>query len=266
MFTKKYAKKAIINIDDIYGKRIYLSTKLEKYSYSFNVDGDIHVGKADFLLDGLKAHLSMFGNPVYIESPLIGKHNLYNIMAAMLAAYELGFPVDIIVKGINSLKKVPGRLEKVEKDNVYYLIDYAHTDDALKNVLEALTPFKKGRIIVVFGCGGNRDKTKRPRMGKVAKGLADIVIITSDNPRYEDPDMIIQNILSGIKNRDNVYVEKDRKKAIYLAHSLAKEGDIILIAGKGHENYQSVNGIKKFFDDKCIVNEIIGADVEKPMS
>ena len=266
LFTKKYAKKAIINIDDIYGKRLYLSTKLEKYSYSFNVDGDIHVERADFLLDGIKAHLSLFGNPVYINSPLIGKHNLYNIMAAILAAYELGFSIDNIVKGINSLEKIPGRLEKIVKDNIYFLIDYAHTDDALENVLEALLPFKKGRIIVVFGCGGNRDKTKRPRMGRVAKRLADIVIVTSDNPRYEDPDMIIQNILTGIKDRDNVYIEKDRKKAIYLAHSLAREGDIVLIAGKGHENYQIVNGVKNFFDDKCIVNEIIGADVEKPIS
>ena len=263
LFTKKYAKKAIINIDDIYGKRIYLSTKLEKYSYSFGIDGDIHVVKADFSLNGIKAHLSLFDQPMYIESTLIGKHNLYNIMAAILAAHRLGFDINSIKEGIKSLDKIPGRLEKAEKDNIYYFVDYAHTDDALENVLEALRPLKKGRIIIVFGCGGNRDKTKRPRMGRIAKRLADILIITNDNPRYENPDMIIQNILAGIKSRDNVYIEKDRKKAIYMAHTLSREGDIILIAGKGHENYQIVSGVKYFFDDKAVVNEIIGANVEK---
>jgi UDP-N-acetylmuramoyl-L-alanyl-D-glutamate--2,6-diaminopimelate ligase len=263
LFTKKYAKKAILNIDDIYGKRIYLATKLEKYSYSFDINGDIHVVKADFSLNGTKAHLSLFDQPIYIESPLIGKHNLYNIMAAILAAHSLGFDTNTIKEGIKTLDKIPGRLEKVEKDNIYYFVDYAHTDDALKNVLEALIPFKKGRIIIVFGCGGNRDKTKRARMGRVAKKLADILIITNDNPRYEDPDMIIQNILAGIKSRDNVYIEKDRKKAIYLAHTLSREGDIILIAGKGHEDYQIISGVKYFFDDKEVVNEIIGANIEK---
>ena len=263
LFTKKYAKKAIINIDDIYGKRIYLSTKLEKYSYSFGIDGDIHVEKAEFSLNGIKAHLSLFDQPMYIESPLIGKHNLYNIMAAILAAYKSGFSINTIIDGISSLDNIPGRLEKLEKDKVYFFVDYAHTDDALENVLQAIIPFKKRKIILVFGCGGNRDKTKRPRMGRVAKRLADIIVITNDNPRNEDPQMIIQNILSGIKNRNNVYIEIDRKKAIYLAHSLSKEGDIILIAGKGHENYQLISGQKYFFDDKVIVQDIIGADVEK---
>jgi UDP-N-acetylmuramoyl-L-alanyl-D-glutamate--2,6-diaminopimelate ligase len=263
LFTRKYAKKAIINLDDLYGKRIYLSTKLEKSGYSFGVDGDIHVIKAEFSLNGIKAHLSIFDKPIYIESPLIGKHNLYNIMAAILAAHQLGFDIHTIIDGISSLDKIPGRLEKIEKDNIYYFIDYAHTDDALENVLQALIPFKKERIILVFGCGGNRDKTKRPRMARVAKRLADIIVVTNDNPRNEEPQGIIQNILNGIKNKNNVYVEMDRKKAICLANSLSREGDIILIAGKGHENYQLISGQKYFFDDKVVVQDILGESVEK---
>jgi UDP-N-acetylmuramoyl-L-alanyl-D-glutamate--2,6-diaminopimelate ligase len=262
LFTKKYARKAIVNIDDIYGRRLYLSTKLEKYSYSFSRDGDIHVNRADFSLKGIKASLSLFDQPVYIESPLIGKHNLYNIMAAILSAYKLGFGIDTIVNGINSLERIPGRLEKIENNNIYYFVDYAHTDDALQNVLTSLLPFKKGKLILVFGCGGNRDKTKRPRMGRVAKRLADIVVVTSDNPRNEDPQLIINNIMSGIKDRKNVYIEMDRKKAIELAHSLSNEGDIVLVAGKGHENYQIISGRKYFFDDKVVIQNLIGEHVE----
>jgi UDP-N-acetylmuramoyl-L-alanyl-D-glutamate--2,6-diaminopimelate ligase len=263
LFTKAYANTALINIDDIYGVRLFKGARINKYSYGFNKDADVHVCHANYTLNGINAIISAFDRYIAVESTLIGKHNLYNIMASLTSAILAGISDNDIQKGIMQLKNVPGRLEKIEKDGIYFFVDYAHTDDALLNVLQSLLPFKKKRIIVVFGCGGNRDRTKRPRMGKIAKKFADLIILTNDNPRFEKPESIISDILKGIKGRNNVYIEEDRRKAIKLAYEFATTGDIILVAGKGHEDYQIMGNSINHFDDKEVILDIIGDPVEK---
>jgi UDP-N-acetylmuramoyl-L-alanyl-D-glutamate--2,6-diaminopimelate ligase len=173
--------------------------------------------------------------------------------------------LETVATGLSALQIVPGRLEKVENTsderratgNV--IVDYAHTDDALKNVLSTLKPLCKGRLIIVFGCGGDRDRTKRPRMAKVAEELADVAIVTSDNPRTEKPEDIINEIISGFENSnpEKITVEADRKKAIDLAIKIAAKDDIVLIAGKGHENYQIIGTQKFHFSDKEVATEFL---------
>ena len=256
LFTTLYSDTALINLDDDYGRRLYNDIEIKKYSYSLENKTDIKVVSSNFSLDGTKADILLFDKRIEIFSPLVGRHNLYNIIAAIGGAYILGFSIDDIIRGIESLESVPGRLERFEKNGTYLFVDYAHTDDALENVLKTVSTFKKGKVIVVFGCGGNRDKSKRPRMGEIAEKFSDIIILTNDNPRTEKSSSIISQILDGIVNKDKVYVEPDRKKAFTLAYSLSSSGDTILIAGKGHENYQEINGVKNHFDDKEIVKQL----------
>jgi UDP-N-acetylmuramoyl-L-alanyl-D-glutamate--2,6-diaminopimelate ligase len=194
----------------------------------------------------------------------VGEHNLENILAAAGMALSAGFSRRDVQEGIERVELVPGRMEPVENRGVVALVDYAHTDDALRNALQSVRGLCKGRLIVVFGCGGDRDRGKRPLMGTAAAEGADLVVLTSDNPRSEDPDEIIAQIVPGVeragfkriavgkaKSGENGYlVESDRRKAIGLAASLAKQGDVILIAGKGHETYQWIDGEKQPFDDR----------------
>ncbi len=170
--------------------------------------------------------------------------------------------MDVIAAGLTSLKSVPGRMETVECGQEYrVLVDYAHTDDALKNVLTTLRPLCRGKLTVVFGCGGDRDRTKRPRMAEVAEELADSVIVTSDNPRTERPGDIIEDIIEGFSQSDweKVTIEPDRRKAIELAIKTAGKDDIVLIAGKGHETYQIIGDKRIDFDDKQVVEDFLKA-------
>jgi len=195
-----------------------------------------------------------------IDDSFNGKFNIYNILAAFSCAKFLGIKTDIILDAITKFKPPAGRMEILRAKDGYYIgIDYAHTDDALKNVLTTLKEIVKGRIITVFGCGGDRDKNKRAKMGKVAASLSDITIITSDNPRTENPVKIISEIEEGfirVKN-SNYYKITDREKAIKKGVSLAKRDDFLLIAGKGHEDYQIIGKVKKPFNDKIIVKKFI---------
>jgi UDP-N-acetylmuramoyl-L-alanyl-D-glutamate--2,6-diaminopimelate ligase len=189
-----------------------------------------------------------------VRTPLLGLYNISNCLAAGGLCLAAGFDAETVAAGLSALEAIPGRLEKVRGGDFSVIIDYAHTDDALKNVLATLKPLCKGNLRVVFGCGGDRDKTKRPRMAKVAEQLADFVIVTSDNPRTEDPGAIIEDVVAGFENRNSaaISVEPDRRKAIELAIEAAERDDIVLIAGKGHETYQII-GTKKFdFSDKEI--------------
>jgi len=257
LFSNSYSSIALINIDDEYGKRLYRDAEIAKYSYSLERDADIKVISNEFSIDGVKAKIQIFDkNNIEIMSHLVGKHNLYNIVAAAGGAFILGLDIDSIIKGIGTLRCVPGRLEKLDKDGICFFVDYAHTDDALENVLKTLVPFKKTNLITVFGCGGDRDITKRPRMGSIAEKYSDMVILTSDNPRTEDSESIILEILKGITDRDKVYIEADRREAIKLAYSLSSRGDIVLIAGKGHEDYQIIGKEKKHFDDREEIKEL----------
>ncbi|MFQ5559208.1 MAG: Mur ligase family protein, partial [Nitrospinota bacterium] len=207
-----------------------------------------------------------------IRSPLIGRHNAYNILGAVGVALHEGVPKEQIVRGIESLKSVPGRLERVDEgQNFAVLVDYAHTDDALKNVLSALRHLAKKRIITLFGCGGNRDKDKREKMAKVAVALSDYVVITSDNPRNEDPQAIIDDIEKGIPTEEKGELGKmqggrhtaicDRRLAIEHGLDSAQKGDIVLIAGKGHEEYQIIGDEKIHFDDREVARNFLRSTV-----
>lgn len=204
-----------------------------------------------------------------VVSPLIGRHNVQNSLAAAGSALALGLPLATVVAGLEAVKCIPGRLQRVElrgdgrRDPGFtVLVDYAHTDDALKNVLSALRPLTQrdgGRLIVLFGCGGDRDRTKRPRMARVAADRADLIVVTSDNPRTEDPMSIIEEIRAGFDASDlpRVHVEPDRRRAIAQALAMARPRDIVLLAGKGHEDYQEIGRQRIPFDDSAIAAEVL---------
>jgi len=200
------------------------------------------------------------GRRIEIRSPMIGMHNVLNSLSAIAACEALGVDAGRIASALASGRVVPGRLEPVPWSGDFRVfVDYAHTDDALVNVLSALNEIKRGRLIVVFGCGGDRDRTKRPRMGRVAARLADRVVVTSDNPRSEDPQSIIDQVMEGVgaSDRDRCEVCVDRRQAIEIAAKIAEPGDIVLIAGKGHETYQEISGRRIDFSDVQTASEIL---------
>ncbi|MBI5055967.1 MAG: UDP-N-acetylmuramoyl-L-alanyl-D-glutamate--2,6-diaminopimelate ligase [Nitrospirae bacterium] len=193
-----------------------------------------------------------------VNSHLIGRINVYNILMSVGIAYSLGISDEVIQRGIENAKPVEGRFENVDEGQGFLcIVDYAHTDDALRKLIQEARRLTKGRVITVFGCGGNRDKTKRPLMGAAASELSDSVIVTSDNPRNEDPVEIIKDILKGI-SKNNYSVQPDRELAIKEAVAMAKEGDTLLIAGKGHEDYQEIKGKRHHFSDREVLREAIG--------
>jgi UDP-N-acetylmuramoyl-L-alanyl-D-glutamate--2,6-diaminopimelate ligase len=203
---------------------------------------------------------------VHVRSKLVGRPNVYNILAAVSTATALDVPFDAIERGLQSLDGVPGRFQVVSgsKDEVTVVVDYAHTDDALRNLLETARPLASGRLVTVFGCGGDRDRTKRPLMGAVAGRLSDLVVITSDNPRSEDPVRIIEEIQRGItvdtqrEGAPRPLAIVDRREAIAKAIEVAAPGDVVLIAGKGHEKYQVIGDRVLPFDDVAVAREALG--------
>jgi UDP-N-acetylmuramoyl-L-alanyl-D-glutamate--2,6-diaminopimelate ligase len=185
--------------------------------------------------------------------------NVSNILAAALFGRAAGFSLENIKNGIESLSGVPGRLERVcNNRDIHVFIDYAHTPDALQNTIETLNHVRSGRLITVFGCGGGRDKTKRPVMGKIASELSDVAIVTSDNPRNEDPMVIIDHIMAGMKGDSHKIIE-NRRSAIEAALNMARQNDVVLIAGKGHEDYQIIGNVTHPFNDRAAVEDIINA-------
>jgi UDP-N-acetylmuramoyl-L-alanyl-D-glutamate--2,6-diaminopimelate ligase len=191
-----------------------------------------------------------------IDLKLKGRFNVENALAAMASARLLGIADDAIARGLESVTGVPGRFESVDEGQPFtVIVDYAHTPDSLENVLVTARELTPGRLICVFGCGGDRDRGKRPLMGRIASVLADVAIVTSDNPRTEDPDAIISEILEGVSGP--VEVEPDRRAAIARAIELAEDGDVLVIAGKGHETYQEINGEKRPFDDREVAREAL---------
>ena len=257
---------AVVNGDDTYTNRVYSEMRqLKRQSWKFSRagNGELSASNVEFTTQGIKATLKTPAGDIAVKSQLIGAHNLDNILCAAGIALAAGASRRDVQDGIERVTRVPGRMERVEKNGVTALIDYAHTDDALNRSVESARSITKGKLIVVFGCGGDRDTGKRPLMGEVAS-QADLPIVTSDNPRSEDPDEIIQDIIPGLEKSGELrrmspakfktgergyMVEADRRAAIALAISLAKPGDTVLIAGKGHETYQEQDGVKKHFDD-----------------
>ena len=247
---------AVVNTDDIYGKRLYSR-------FNKNISGVGTQNNPEFKIEDIK--LSEKGSSFFlhwknkkipVKTKLIGLFNVYNTALSISILLKMGFSHEFLSKASEDLKPVRGRLERIEGNGFSVFVDYAHTPDALKNVLQTLKALKKGRLITVFGAGGDRDRSKRPLMGEVASELSDIVIITSDNPRSEDPIKIIEDIKSGIKG-NSFKVIPDREKAIKEAVYTASEGDIILIAGKGHESYQIVGKDIIPFDDLKVAKKYI---------
>lgn len=261
LFTPDYSKVGVICKDNEYGERLFKEAEVDKTTYGLAPKCEISASEIWFDLDGLKAKLVYPAGDISIKSALVGLHNLQNLMAAAAGSIMMGIDGQNIVNGIANLKNVAGRLEKfVKKNGAYIFVDYAHTDDALENVLEALSSFKEQRIITVFGCGGDRDRTKRPRMAKAAERNSDVVIVTSDNPRTEDPKQVISDILQGFEDAESVIITPDRSLAIAQAVGMAKEGDIVLIAGKGHEDYMILGTEKIHFDDREEVKKHLEVD------
>ena len=253
---------AILNAQSPESEFIAARTDAEILRYAVDEKADISAHIESMDVSGTVFTIEYNGKSVSVKTSLLGRYNVSNCLAAAGLCLAAGFDLKTIADGISALQGVPGRLEKVDTVRDFsVIIDYAHTDDALKNVLVTLKPLCKGRLIVVFGCGGDRDKTKRPRMAHVAGQSADCIIVTSDNPRTEDPDSIIRDIITGFKNPDseNITVEPDRKKAIKLAVETAAEDDIVLIAGKGHETYQIIGKQKSHFSDKETAQQYLKA-------
>lgn len=243
----KDKKNSIINIDDEYGKRYLEYTNGISYGIGQgNIQGEIK----QITREGQEVTIKIFEKEYKINLRLLGRYNLSNLLGAIGAVKTLGLSDEEIISKIPLIHGAPGRFEPVKIDRDFtVIVDYAHTGDALENILKSINEFKTNRVITVFGCGGDRDKTKRPIMGGIAEKYSDIVIVTSDNPRTEDPEEIIKDIVVGL-TKENHIIEIHREKAIEKAISLAEKNDIILIAGKGHENYQVIGREKIHFDDK----------------
>jgi UDP-N-acetylmuramoyl-L-alanyl-D-glutamate--2,6-diaminopimelate ligase len=256
---------SLINLDDPRAASL-IELAGRPVTYAVNRQADISPGPLSFSLQGLTFDVRTPRGTLHIKSSLVGRPNVYNILAAVSTAIALGIAFDAIERGISSLEGVPGRFQVVSeaKDDVTVVVDYAHTDDALRNLLETARPLTPARLITVFGCGGDRDRTKRPLMGAVAGRLSDLIVITSDNPRSEDPLKIIEDIQRGITvdtRRDTgqrMLTYPDRREAIGKAIELARPGDVVLIAGKGHEKYQIVGGDVRPFDDVAVAREALG--------
>ena len=243
----------VINIDDEGGRKIAEDIKDLKtplYTYAIDAQADFMAKDIEITASGVSYRLV---TPTYEEDifvPVPGKFTVYNTLAVIATSYLLGVDKDVIKDSLKMTKGVPGRFEAVQNDKgVHVIVDYAHTPDALENVIKTARGFAKNRIITVFGCGGDRDNSKRPLMGAIADKLSDIAILTSDNPRTEDPNKIIEDVLKGM-NGENYKVIIDRREAIVEAIRMSEKDDIVLIAGKGHEDYQILGREKIHFDDK----------------
>jgi UDP-N-acetylmuramoyl-L-alanyl-D-glutamate--2,6-diaminopimelate ligase len=249
-------KRAIVNIDDARGARVCGASRVPVWTYAIQKPADIRAEDVRLALSGTRFTAATPHGRFPVESRLVGEHNVYNILAAIGVGLHEGLSPEIIQRGIASVVNVPGRFERVEAGQDFtVVVDYAHTDDALLRLLTAAQALKTGRVITVFGCGGDRDRGKRPKMGRVAARLSDVVFLTSDNPRSEDPAAILREIEIGVREaladrRIRYEVIADRRAAIEAAVREARSGDTVLIAGKGHEDYQIVGATRLHFDDR----------------
>lgn len=257
---RKKQCELLSNVDDIYGNKLARSDpdNFKTYSISDNADftarvnnSNIHGSNVTFVKSNTKK-----GTDININLP--GKFNIYNALSAFAAMDMMGYPAEVISNGISSVNSVEGRFEKyTSSDGINIVIDYAHTPDGLKSIISEVRKITDGKVITIFGCGGDRDRGKRPIMGKISSILSDTTIVTTDNPRSEEPLEIMREVCSGMDDRQNVIQIIDREEAIKEGISIAKKDDTIIIAGKGHENYQEIKGKKFPFSDKAIVEKIL---------
>ncbi len=251
---------AVINVDDPWSARLLDLPYPRRITYGLNNDAEVRAKNFTQSAKGLEATLATPEGKLDIKSALLGRANLYNIMAAAATALGLGVPAGKISEGVRALGCVPGRFERVDRGQPFLVVvDYAHTDDALRNVLKSARELTRGRVIVVFGCGGDRDRAKRPLMGEAAGSLSDLAVLTSDNPRNEDPVMIMNDALVGLQKAGKPYlVEVEREAAIRKALENARAGDVVVLAGKGHETYQILKDRTVPFDDREVARRLLG--------
>ena len=255
-------KTSVINVDDAYG--VELADRLEKEGmrvvrYAVKADADVTARNPEFSLAGMEFRLRTPESEIDFHSPLVGPPHVYNTLAAVASGLALGYSLEVITKALEKCTGAPGRFERVAHDgNFAVVVDYAHSDDALLNVLRTARDVTKGRIITLFGCGGDRDRSKRAPMGEAAGSLSDVVILTSDNPRTEDQNQILSDAEAGIQKTGKPYEKiADRREAIHHAIEQARTDDLVLIAGKGHEDYQIIGREVFHFDDKEVAREAL---------
>jgi UDP-N-acetylmuramoyl-L-alanyl-D-glutamate--2,6-diaminopimelate ligase len=268
LFSPDYLQgRAVINVDDTYGRQLVGQLHPEQiWRYSVqNASADLWTSNLNYEPTGVSGMLHTPVGEVPFSLPLVGQYNLSNMLAAVGAVLHLGLNLESVVEALPHFPGVPGRMERVQiqpEQDVSVIVDYAHTPDSLENLLKAARPFIPGKMICVFGCGGDRDRTKRPKMGKIAAELADVAVVTSDNPRTEDPKRILQDILEGVPSSVEPIVICDRATAIRTAILEAKPGDGVLIAGKGHEDYQILGTEKIHFDDREQAREALSVRLQ----
>ncbi len=265
LFEEYSLATAIVNTDDEWGRQLIqrLPSGVRIISFGMESGASVCADNANFSLQGTQAAIQIIGQEYSLQSPLIGRHNLMNCLGVLACCESLGHPIEKALIALKAATGAPGRLERVDSGlgSPHVFVDYAHTPDALENVLQSLNRLRTqlagfGRIITVFGCGGDRDKSKRPLMGRAASQLSDVAIATSDNPRTEDPESIIDAIELGIvSGRAKYFRDSKRAGAIELALSMASPSDIILVAGKGHETYQIIGREKLPFDDRQVIRD-----------
>jgi UDP-N-acetylmuramoyl-L-alanyl-D-glutamate--2,6-diaminopimelate ligase len=250
---------AVINRDDAYARWIKVGPETKVYGYGMGSEADLRARHISSGFQGLRFVVQHGKTRFNVESPLIGRINVYNILAACGVGLSYDIDPEIIARGIAALPAVPGRFERVDEGQPFVVVvDYAHTDDALKNIIAVARGLNPKRVITLFGCGGDRDRTKRPLMGQAAAEASDFVVLTSDNPRSEDPLAIMNDALVGIRRVDVPHiVEPDRAAAIARALKEAREGDIVILAGKGHETYQVLKDKTIPFDDRAVAREVL---------
>jgi UDP-N-acetylmuramoyl-L-alanyl-D-glutamate--2,6-diaminopimelate ligase len=260
-------QSSIINTDDEYGRRLAKTARGKLITYGLSDSSDIRTREFELAAGGLRFVAETPNGNIEIQSPLVGRPHVYNILAAVGAGLALGFEPRSIREGVARCTTVPGRFERVALNGAgdpgfTVVVDYAHTDDALKNVLQTARELvgESGRLITVFGCGGNRDRTKRAPMGEAAARLSDVIFVTSDNPRGESPVAIINDIEIGLMRVGRPYLKlPDRRQAIFSAMKVARPGDIVVIAGKGHETYQIIGDQRQHFDDREVAREALSS-------
>ena len=259
-FTSGMARNAAVNADDETAGRLIPDLKQPHITYGICVDADVFARDIEITEEGVRFTVQLHGmNEIGIHMHMTGMFNVYNALAAVSCALIMGIAPDKIREGLEAVTRVPGRIEVLQTGTPYKIIlDYSHSPDALENILKTVRQFTRKRVIALFGCGGDRDKGKRPMMGEIGGRLADYCILTSDNPRTENPMVILAAIEKGIKPTGGKYeVIENRRDAIKRAIRMAEDGDVIVLAGKGHETYQEIMGIKRPFDEKTIVSEIL---------
>jgi UDP-N-acetylmuramoyl-L-alanyl-D-glutamate--2,6-diaminopimelate ligase len=252
-------RHAVINADDPGGRGIRVAPESNKLTYGLDGTADARAGNVIAGARGLEFDMHLAGARLRVRSSLIGKFNVYNILAACCAGLTLGLSTETIARGVETCSQVAGRFERIDEGQPFtVVVDYAHTDDALRNAILAARSLGPARVIVVFGCGGDRDRKKRPLMGAAAGELSDLVVLTSDNPRSEDPLAIMNDALVGLRRFDvNHITEPDREKAIRKALEAAAAGDLVLVAGKGHETGQTLRDGTIPFDDRVVARRIL---------